>query len=280
METLIKKGGRQFKFLDRTFNLNIKRAEKIMLFFLEKITAPEHKEHSENFSVEKPPLCVHFEMIPSRLPPAIKELLSRFPPGTLRLELGIQTFNPETAALIHRAGDPGEAIETLEFLRRETNAIIHADLIAGLPGEDPASFGAGFDRLWSALSVRSCGRCRGECRFEIQLGILKCLPGTPISRHNETHRMKYSAAPPYEVIETGAMSASELNRIKNFARFWEMIVNRNSFPELISCLFPPGEPVFNKFMLLSDYLLNSFGKNWGIDRNEMGICLKNFIINQ
>ena len=244
MEALIKRGGKTFKFLDRTFNLNINRAKRIMGFFLERINDR--------------PFCVHFEMVPSRFPESLKELLCRFPAGTLRLELGIQTFNTKTRALLQISGNIDEGLKTLEFLREKTNAILHVDLIAGLPGEDFASFRNGFDRLMVS-----------GANFEIQLGILKCLPGTPISRHNEAYKMKYSAVPPYEVIETGALSATEMDRIKNFARFWELIVNRASFPALIPVLLAAGKPAFDRFMDISDKLLEHFGRNWGIDREEL-----------
>jgi len=266
MGLLIDRGGRGFKFLDRTFNLNIARTKKIMEFFLERLEAS--------------PVCVHFEMVPFRFPPDLRELLRRFPPGSLRLELGIQTFNPQTASLIHRTGVCGEEIEILEFLRRETNAIVHADLIAGLPGEDILSFGTGFDRLWQALSGASSDRPGTDSStrltqlsvqppFEIQLGILKCLPGTLIARHNQTSGMRYMPEPPYEVMETAALSVGELEKIKNFARFWELIVNRNPFPELLPLLLPAGRPAFDKFMFLSGMLLEKIGKNWGIDRKEL-----------
>jgi radical SAM superfamily enzyme YgiQ (UPF0313 family) len=255
METLVKRGGKTFKFLDRTFNLDIDRAQRIIEFFLEKINDR--------------PFCVHFEMVPSRFPESLKELLCRFPAGTLRLELGIQTFNTRTRALLQMSGNIDEELKTLEFLKKKTNAILHVDLIAGLPGEGLASFKSGFDRLWQVLSKQESEDKTSGGLFEIQLGILKCLPGTPIERHNEAYKMKYSAAPPYEVIETSALSAAELDRIKNFARFWELIVNRASFPALTSVLLPDGKPAFDRFMLLSDKLLEHFGKNWGIDREEL-----------
>jgi len=31
----------------------------------------------------------------------------------------------------------------------------------------------------------------------------------------------------------------------------------------------PGKPVFDRFMELSDKLLENFGRNWGIDRGEL-----------
>jgi radical SAM superfamily enzyme YgiQ (UPF0313 family) len=254
METLVKRGGKTFKFLDRTFNLDIDRARKIIRFFLDKI--------------KDRPFCVHFEMVPSRFPESLKELLCRFPAGTLRLELGIQTFNAQTRALLQMSGNIDEELKALGFLREKTSAILHVDLIAGLPGEGLASFKDGFDRLWQVLSKQVEDKTPGGI-FEIQLGILKCLPGTPIARRNETYKMKYSASPPYEVIETGALSAAELDKIKNFARFWELIVNRAPFPALIPALLPAEKPAFDRFMLLSDKLLEHFGKNWGIDREEL-----------
>jgi radical SAM superfamily enzyme YgiQ (UPF0313 family) len=257
MGTLIDRGVRTFKFLDRTFNLDIKRAAGIMEFFLGRIETKGSR-----------PFCVHLEMVPSRFPPELRELIRRFPPGTLRLELGIQTFNRKTAELVHRSWDAeGSALETLKFLREKTNAILHVDLIAGLPDEDFASFGAGFDLLWRTLSPSTA---RPESSFEIQPGILKCLPGTPISRHNG---MKFSPDPPYEVLETPVLSAAGLDRIKNFARFWEIIVNRNAFPDFIPFIVPSGEAVFGKFMNISDKLLARFGKNWGIDRGELRLFL-------
>jgi radical SAM superfamily enzyme YgiQ (UPF0313 family) len=266
MEDLIRRGARAFKFLDRTFNYDKRRAQAIMEFFLRRIGEKP----------EGPPLCVHFEIFPSPIPPELRETLRRFPPGTLRLELGIQTFNPHTAKLIKRAGDTAEALDTLEFLARETSAIIHADLIAALPGEGMASLGAGFDRLWKALSAgMNPAKGSGESaqsngqRLEIQLGILKLLPGAAIRGHTEACRMRYSPSPPYEATGTSAMPAVDLNRVKNFARFWELVMNRGAFPGIALRLFPPGAPVFERFMKLSDRLLERFGRNWGIDRQDL-----------
>ena len=268
--------GNTIKFLDRSFNSNPGRAVEILNFFLERIKRDAHKN-----------LCVHFEMVPFRFPLELRKILSQFPFGSLRVELGIQTLNIAAASLINRAGNAEEALEILAFLREETKAIVHADLIAGLPGEDMESLGKGFDRLWNAMTSFSLdrtpsftfgrtpsfafGRTTSEeaGAMEIQLGILKLLPGTPMGRHTLAHAMKYAAEPPYEVIETGVIPGREMNRIKNYARFWEILVNRNHFPAQISRLLPPGEPVFWRFMELSDRLLERFGRNWGIDREEL-----------
>ncbi|MDR1908566.1 MAG: cobalamin-dependent protein [Spirochaetaceae bacterium] len=262
MEALIRRGARSFKFLDRSFNADIPRARSILEFFLERMAGARPGGGAE---AGERPLCVHVEMTPSRFPAGLVEVLARFPPGGLRLEIGIQTLNPETAALVSRPLDGEAELAALRMLREETAAIIHADLIAGLPGEGLDSFASGFDRLWGALS----GGGGESPRPEIQLGILKLLPGAAIVRRSETYGMRYAAAPPYEVLETAALPRRDLERVKNYARFWELIVNRGAFADLEGELCPPGEPVFRSFMELSGRLLSRFGRNWGIDRRDL-----------
>ena len=263
MDTLVNRGVKTFKFLDRTFNANINRAVKICEFFLKKLEERKREGYV--------PFVVHFEMVPLLITPALCETLALFPPDTLRLEIGIQTLNPEVSERIHRPGwktrsiNPEKELETLRFLRKKTNAIIHADLIAGLPGETIESFGKGFDLLWQAVSEDSDdaqGQEAKNSKVEIQLGILKQLPGAPIVRHNETFGMRYNSKPPYEIEETSSISAEDLQRLKNFAAFWERLVNRG-------LLRIEGELIFEKFMSLSDSLLSHFGKNWGIDKAEL-----------
>ena len=256
MDELVTRGAKTFKFLDRSFNVNINRALKIIEFFLEKIEARKER------------LVVHFETVPSLFPDELREALSRFPPETLRLEIGIQTLNPEVSARIGRRSNPEKELEAIRFLREKTNAVIHADLIAGLPGEDLASFGRGFDRLWLALSETDKPPKTDHKRAEIQLGILKLLPGAPIFRHNETFGMRYNPLPPYGIEETAAVASADLCRIRNFARFWELIVNRG----LVN--FALDEPIFDRFMALSDRLFAHFGQNWGIARDDLLEILK------
>src|SRR5580658_369408 len=145
MRRLLERGVKQFKFVDRTFNLNIAASKAILQFFLERW---------------QPGLFVHFEMIPDRLPEALREVIAQFPPGALQFEVGIQTFDPSVSANISRRQDNCRLEDNLRFLRRQTGVHVHADLIAGLPGETLESFAAGFDRLL-ALGPQ-----------EIQVGIL------------------------------------------------------------------------------------------------------------
>ncbi|MDR1253294.1 MAG: cobalamin-dependent protein [Treponema sp.] len=256
-------GPRTIKFLDRSFNINIPRALRILEYCLSK-TRPPDRAHPGG-------LQFHFEMVPAVFPEELRKMLVRFPPESLRLEIGIQSFKPETCARINRASNPEGELEVLGFLRTKTNALVHADLIAGLPGEDLASFGAGFDRLWIGLSGAQGPEAAGT--FEIQPGILKCLPGTPLRAMAESgaFRAEYDGSAPYEVRATDSLPKADMDAVKNFARFWELIVNRRPFPELLPAA---GKPVFGRFMELSRRLLDHFGRNWGIPRDELRKALE------
>src|SRR5262245_32829343 len=64
LQRLLDRGVRQFKFVDRTFNLNLAVSRSLLEFFLER---------------QRPGLFLHFEMIPDRLPGPLREVIARFP---------------------------------------------------------------------------------------------------------------------------------------------------------------------------------------------------------
>ncbi len=213
MQRLLDRGVRQFKFVDRTFNLHLPTSTAILRFFLERWT---------------PGLFVHFEMVPDRLPVALRELIAKFPPGALQFEVGIQTFNPEVEKLISRRQDHGRLDDNFRWLRAESGVHVHADLIAGLPGETMESFAAGFDRL---VALRP---------QEIQVGILKRLRGTPIVRHDREWSMVYSPQPPYEILQNKLLDFAALGRLRRFAKFWDIFGNSGNFTESLSLLWAPA----------------------------------------
>lgn len=225
------RGARHFRFVDRTFNLKAATGVRLLEFFLERLDER---------------LFLHFEVIPDHLPERLKEVIARFPTGSLQFEVGIQTWNPEVQALISRKQDNAKAEANLKWLRTHSNALVHADLIAGLPGEDLASFGRGFDRLF-ALGPH-----------EIQVGILKRLRGTPIARHAEAFALRFNPDAPYNVLSTDRVSFAELQRIARFARYWELVGNSGRFQRALPLLL--GESPFARFMRFSDWLYARTGK--------------------
>ncbi len=232
MDRLLQRGVRQFKFIDRTFNLNLRVSQRIIDFFWERFT---------------PDLFLHFEMIPDRLPESLRQSIAKFPPGALQFEVGIQTWNPEVAELISRKQDYAKTEANLRYLRAETGVHVHADLIVGLPGESLESFGRGFDRL-VALEPQ-----------EIQVGMLKRLRGTPITRHDETWKMVYSPQAPYEVLSTRCVDFAQMQRLRRFARYWDLYGNSGNFVESRGLLWQSESP-FAAFLAFSDWLYQSTKK--------------------
>lgn len=231
MEDLYQRGARLFKFVDRTFNLNIKTSLKILQFFLDKIAAKPEEG-----------LFAHFELVPDHLPEALKESIAKFPPGALQFEIGIQSFNPEVQALVSRKQDNQKAAANIAWLTEHSHAHLHVDLIAGLPGEDIASFARGFDQL-VALQAD-----------EIQFGILKRLRGTPIIRHTDAFNMAFDPYPPYTILATDRISFSEMQEIVRFARFWDLVANSGRFHHTLPRLL--GDTPFANFMRLSRWLFS------------------------
>ena len=229
LETLHARGARLFKFVDRTFNLNIKTSLKIMQFFLDKIEANPDD-----------PVYAHFELVPDHLPDALKEGISKFPPGALQFEIGIQSFNPEVQALVSRKQDNAKAAENIRWLCEHSHAHLHVDLIAGLPGEDMASFARGFDKL-VALKPH-----------EIQFGILKRLRGTPIIRHTAEHGLVFDPYPPYTILATRLIDFPAMQRLVRFARYWDLVANSGRFAHTIERLL--GDAPFDNFMAFSDWI--------------------------
>jgi hypothetical protein len=239
LQRLHARGARQFKFVDRTFNLKVETSLAILQFFLDRIDADP----------ADPPFA-HFELIPDHLPGRLKDAIARFPPGTLQLEIGIQTFNEDVQRLISRRQDNAAAEANLRWLREHSNAHLHVDLIAGLPGEDMASLARGFDRL---VALRP---------HEIQLGILKRLRGAPIARHTEAFGLRFNPQPPYNVLATDRIDFATMQRLARFARYWDLIANSGRFVRTLPLLL--GDSPFARFLAFADALYAATGTTQAI----------------
>ena len=251
MERLLARGATQFKFVDRTFNLNLLVSRAILQFFLARM---------------RPGLFVHFEMVPDRLPEQLREVIAQFPAGSLQFEVGVQTFDEATSRNISRRQDYARLADNLNWLRAHTGVHVHADLIVGLPGESLASFAAGFDRL-VALGPQ-----------EIQVGILKRLRGTPIVRHDAEFHMRYGAHPPYELLANRDLDFPTMQRLRRFARYWDLVANSGNFRTTVPWLWSgPGEgqmgSPFARFLAFSDWLFARLGKRHGIALDTLAEAL-------
>ncbi len=201
------------KFVDRTFNFDRERAKEIWRGMLS-------EKYTKNY---------HFEICAELLDEESFEILSRFPKGKIQLEIGVQSINPDVLRRVCRPSDTDRLIGNIERLYKMGNMHIHADLIAGLPGETFDSFSHAFDALYN------------KCHM-LQLGFLKLLRGSKLRREAEDFGCVYSEAPPYAVLSTDTLSFADIARLHDidelseryggggFSRGMKLIMSRTDSP--------------------------------------------------
>ena len=248
LELLWCRGVRNFKFIDRTFNLSIENASSLLDFFLSK----------------KEEYFVHFEVIPDQFPLELRKKIAQFPPAALQLEIGIQTLDPLISEGIHRRLNLPKIEENLAFLQNETQAHLHVDLIIGLPGESIEGFGRNLNQLYALT------------KCEIQLGILKKLSGTTLSRHDEIHGMVYSDKPPYDILKNNLISYKEMQKMKRFARFWDLVYNSGNFKKTLHYLWEDGK-VYEGFYAWSEWLYAQTQSTWQIALDRLAELLFRYL---
>ncbi len=253
MDDLYQRGLRQYKFVDRTFNLKKDFTLAILNFFLDKL-----KKNPEDS------LFLHFELVPDYLSDELKEKILEFPDGSLQFEIGIQTLKPSTQQLISRRTNLEKAKENISWLSKHTDVHLHVDLIVGLPDEDIQSFGEGFDELWSWEPQ------------EIQVGILKRLKGVPIIRHSNEFQYKYSQEQPYSILENRDVPFVEIMEMERFAKYWDTIANSGRFQVILPKIL--GATPFNNFRALSAWLYQKFGRAHSIALDRLFRAIYDYLV--
>ncbi len=212
----LKNKPRIIKFIDRTFNYDVKRAKTIW-------KALCSEEYSLNY---------HFEIAADLLDEECFDILSKMPEGKIQFEAGIQSINPTTLEAINRKPNSIKIIDNLTRLKSYGNIHIHADLIAGLPCENISSFAVSFD---NAIS----------CCHKLQLGFLKMLKGSHIREHAAEHGYLYESDPPYTVLSNNSMSYDQLYHLERIAltvdRFYSSRKFSNTMEYILACEGSPFE---------------------------------------
>ena len=251
LDRLWQRGIRKLKFLDRSFNAPVAHACAVLDFFLPKVT-PDACCCAGG-------TCLHFEINADHLHPDVFSRIVAFPKATLHLEVGVQTLNPIVAATIGRSADTAQTLENLRRLTHETGATVHADLIFGLPGEDEASFAQGFNTLIATARPP-----------ELQVNLLKGLPGTRILRDAHALGLAFNPEPPYEVLQTDVMDFETLCRIQRFARCWELVHNRRRFPKEVAQFHSATAPdYYHAYNILADRIFSGEGKLFAVSQSRI-----------
>ena len=278
-DRLISRGCRGFKFIDRTFNLDIESCTRILDFFYDRwpredsgaLVSPKATRQVALGVKRGESFFLHFEVVPDRFDERLLKSLSRFPAGGVQLEMGVQTLNPEIGSLISRKVDSGITARNLKLIRGRTGAHVHADLIIGLPGEDEKSFAESFDTL------------RSMHPDEIQIGILKLLPGAPISRHIEEYKLVFNPEPPYDILSSSCISFPRMQQLKRLAKYYDIFANSGKFTSAMELVMGSGEcgsSPFFRFDNFSSWLYSTTAQDHGISQQRQYILVLDFLISR
>jgi hypothetical protein len=99
---------------------------------------------------------------------------------------------------------------------------------------------------------------------EIQVGILKRLRGTPIGRHDAEFGMVYGAQPPYELLKNNLLDFRTMQKLRRFARFWDLVGNSGNFVETTPLFWSRGRQPFWAFWDWSEWLYGRVRRTEGI----------------
>lgn len=197
------------KFIDRTFNCNHDHAMAVWEYIY------EQDRGTTNF---------HFEISADLLRADEIELVNRFRPGLVQFEIGVQSVNPRTIHSINRKMNLEKLKKAVESIKRPGNVHQHLDLIAGLPYEDFASFQESFNYVY---------RMKPD---QLQLGFLKVLKGSEMSRESTEFGIQYKDKPPFEVLCTRWLTYDQILELKKIEEMVEIYYNSGQFVNSIGYL--------------------------------------------
>lgn len=220
LDRLVAAGVKQIKFVDRTFNCNNKRAAAIIHHILEldrQALAGCNGGGTGNGNYSGLNCNFHFEVGADLFDEEMLQLMESAPKGLFQIEAGVQTTNEAALAAVCRKTNTGKLLSNLTRLKKSGAIHIHADLIAGLPNEDYASFGKSFDTLYASGP------------HQLQLGFLKFLKGTGMRDGALYDGYKFNDFPPYEILSGRSVSYDELIVVKGVAELVERYYNSGRF---------------------------------------------------
>jgi hypothetical protein len=242
LEDINAHGIKDIRVLDRTFNYDVSRACEML----------------DIFAGYAGKMRFHLEIHPSLLGDVLKEKLATLPEGLLHLEAGIQSLDSNVLSESGRKGSLETSYKGLEYLCSLDNLQTHADLIAGLPGY---SLNMLCRDIASLVSIGA---------DELQIESLKVLPGTMMRLLAKEKGLKYSPLPPYEVLQTPAMSASDLRNAMQISRMIDLYYNSETWQKVTRTLICSEEDFVTKF---TTYLRDKMVLDSPVSLERRGVIL-------
>lgn len=228
---LIKKGGRVFKFLDRTFNAHKKNFISLIDFIIQ--------HHKPNNSFQ-------FEITGDLLDDDIINYINTHSPKNLfRFEIGIQSTNILANKAVYRIQNNEKLFHNIKLIQDSGIIDLHLDLIAGLPYEDYNSF------------INTFNEVVGLRPKELQLGFLKLLKGTKLYDEKEKYGYKFNTHSPYDIISNNFLSQIDIFNIHIAEEAFDRFYNKDYYKGAINYILDNVDNPFIFFYELGKIELKS-----------------------
>jgi radical SAM superfamily enzyme YgiQ (UPF0313 family) len=245
LQYLREKGIKEIRILDRTFNENTQRTLDLLEIF------------NSNF----PEMHFHLEFNPALLNDSVLTMLQKSPHGKFHIEVGIQTLQSDISKNLNRYGSTKKALLGLINLCNLTNIEIHADLLAGLPEQN-------YQNIINDIKILI-----KIAPTEIQLEILKMLPGTKLHAAN-LKEIIYNSNPPYQVIQTNNLTFENIQYIRCMSKVIDSYYNSHYLQSLFKYLTMKYENFLEDFTISDFIMIKDFRKK---HLKERFLKIKEFI---
>lgn len=225
LDLILSHNPRVLRFIDRTYNDNASRGLEIWRYLMSKDCDT----------------LFHFEIAPDFFTEEAFEFLENIPSGRFQFEIGIQSTNVPTLEAISRKMKPEMVHDIVSRLSSCKNIHLHVDLILGLPYENRETF------LQSFRDVFAMGA------HYIQMGLLKMLPGTPISKQVVEFGYLSSGSAPYSVYANSWLDSTAMADLYWFCECVEKFLNNRYFVTLWAYLLDKeDEDIASIFLSILD----------------------------
>jgi len=230
-------GVSQIFVLDSTFNIDRKRAKKI-LEMIKKIA---------------PDIHFHFEVRHEFIDREMAKLFARI---TCSLQIGLQSADRDVLRVVGRSFDRADFSARVGLLN-ESGAVFGFDLIYGLPGDTLAGFRRTLDY---ALSLYP---------NHLDIFPLAVLPGTRLASRGAALNMRWDSKPPYILEATDSFSAADMAAAADLATACDVFYTRGKavawFNAVAAVLGLKPSEVLQKF---SGWLIERRGR--GTKESDLG----------
>jgi anaerobic magnesium-protoporphyrin IX monomethyl ester cyclase len=138
-----------------------------------------------------------------------------------QFEIGVQSTLESTLDAIDRKVNLEKLEENVRRLVVSDRIHLHLDLVAGLPGDDYASFIKSIDRV---IELKP---------HHLQIEPVKLLPGSPLRDQAAKLQIRFDPNPPYTILGNPDLSYTDLHQLQEISRLIDLTYNSGRFASFL-----------------------------------------------